>query len=142
MKKKIIRIFGAFLILFTVIVNCSNPFKSEKKKELVLEFINDYMPDTGRYIFFWDGRDDDNEFVQPGKYIVLLEIKSWQDQVFVTVTEGGNDRANDQSRWEPGFWIDHDLQTPFPDPFQVSSGVNIPILVSTPSRVKISIYKD
>jgi len=142
MKAKRIGVILVLLFVGLISVKCSNPFKTEKRKELVLEFINDYLPDIGRYVFFWDGRDDKNSFVTPGKYIVLLEIKGWQDQEYVTAEEGGRERANDQSRFEPGFWIDDDLQTPFPDTFFVKSGVNIPILLSSPGHVKISIYKD
>lgn len=140
-----IKITSIIVILLAVLIftgNCSNPFKEENKKELVLEFINDRFDFPGRFILFWDGKDEKGNFVTPGRYIVLLEIKSWQDQEYVTVEEGGKDRANDQSRGEPGYWIDHDLQEPFPNPFRVQSGVNIPILLSSPSYVKISIYKD
>jgi len=142
LKMKKYKIYLFFILLLAALLSCSNPFKSEKKKELVLEFINDYLPDTGRYIFFWNGRDDNNKYVEPGRYIVLLEIKSWQDQEYITALEGGKERANDQSRYEPGYWIDHDLETPFPDTFHVAAGVNIPILLASPARVKISIFRD
>ena len=142
MKTKLVCVIFITMFFGLVSIECSNPFKIEKKKELVLEFIDDYLADTGRYVFFWNGKDDKNEFVTPGKYIVLLEIKSWQDQEYVTAEEGGKERTNDQSRFEPGYWIDDDLQTPFPDTFFVKSGVNIPILLSKPGHVKISIYKD
>ena len=142
MKVKLVGVILIVLVVGIAAIKCSNPFKTEKKKELVLLFIDDYLVDIGRYIFFWNGKDDKNEFVAPGKYIVLLEIKSWQDQEYVTAEEGGKERANDQSRFEPGYWLYDDLQTPFPDTFFVKSGVNIPILLSSPGHVKISIYKD
>ncbi len=142
MKKKHIGFHAVILLVFVALLQCSNPLKDEKRKELVLVFIDDYLVDTGRYVFYWNGKGDDNEYVLPGKYIILLEIKSWQDQECVDIKDGGKAGENDKSRFEPGYWLDNDLQEPFPNPFRVKSGVNIPILLSAPSRVKISIYKD
>lgn len=141
MKAKLIILCVVTLAAF-IALQCSNPLEEEKKKERVLLFIDDYLVDTGRYIFYWDGKGEDRNYVAPGKYIILLEIKDWQDQEYVEVKEGGKAGENDKSRFEPGYWIDNDLQEPFPNPFRVKSGVNIPILLSAPGHVKISIYKD
>ncbi len=134
----LILLLGAALLS----IQCSNPFKSEEKKELVIHLVDDYFPYTGRQIFYWDGRDKNKKYVEPGRYIVLLTIKDWQDQLYIEVEPGGKEDANNEEHLEPGFWANYELEPPYPDPFQVQSGVNIPVLISQPARIKIDIYKD
>jgi len=138
--------FKTFLILLLCAVlislQCSNPFKSEEKKELVIHLVDDYYPYTGRQIFYWDGRDKKKNHIEPGRYIVLLTIKDWQDQLYIEATPGGKLEANNEQHLEPGFWASFELEPPYPDPFQVQAGVNIPVLIASPARIKIDIYKD
>lgn len=129
-------------ILFLSCLNCKNPFKEEKKKQEIIILVDDYLIESGRYILFWDGKDKNKKYIEPGKYIVFLEIKDWQDQEFITAETGGKVGKNNKSRFEPGFWYSPDLEEPFPNPFQIKSGVNIPVLISEPSRVKLTIFKD
>lgn len=136
------RIYLLTALCLLLTISCENPLKEDKKKELVITFIDDYFLDTGRYVFFWDGKDENRKYVRPGRYIVLLEIKDQQDQEYITAEEGGKAETNDQSHFEPGYWIDHDLEEPYPEPFRVQSGINIPVLIAEPTRAKISIYKD
>ncbi|MBN1466175.1 hypothetical protein JXA02_10455 [candidate division KSB1 bacterium] len=131
-----------FFIAILLAIHCSNPLKNEEKKELVIHFIDDVFDLTGRYVFFWDGKDEHKKYVEPGKYIILLSIRDWQDQTFVSVEADGKPNANDSSRFEPGFWLNHELEAPYPDPFQVQAGVNIPVLIAEPARIRINIYKD
>ncbi len=141
MKKNYIRIIGLFFIgLF--LFACENPLKEEQKKERVLIFADDYLAETGRYVLYWDGKNEQRKYVEPGRYIVLLEIKDWQDQEYIVAEPGGKPQENNRARFEPGYWLSNDLETPFPDTFRVESGTNIPIVLSAPNRVKISIYKD
>jgi len=120
---------------------CENPFKEERKKERINILVDDYLLETGRYIFYWEGKNDKKEYIEPGEYIILLEIKNWQDQTIITAQKGGKESANDESRFEPGYWLYHDLEDPFPDPFRIKAGVNIPVLISEPARIKLSVYK-
>ena len=123
-------------------IQCSNPFKNDEKKELVIHLIDDYMEWSGRQIFYWDGRDKNKKHVEPGQYIVLLTIRDWQDQIYIEAEPGGKLEANNEQHFEPGFWANFELEPPYPDPFQVLSGVNIPVLIASPARIKIDIYKD
>ena len=141
MTKKSLTIYTLICCIFFSL-QCSNPLKNEEKKELVIHFIDDILELTGRYVFFWDGKDENNQLVEPGKYIILLVIKDWQDQTYVMVDPGGKPNINDKSHFEPGYWLSPELEAPYPDPFQVQSGVNIPVLIAEPARVKINIYKD
>lgn len=129
-----------FILLF--LTACENPLKEEQKKERVLIFFDEYVRETGRYILYWDGKDENRNYVDPGRYIVLLEIKDWQDQEYIVVQDGGKAGKNNQSRFEPGYWLSNDLEVPFPDTFRVASGTNIPFVLSGPNPVTISIYKD
>ena len=130
------------VILVTLTWRCENPLSEEKKKQQVLLFIDDYFPEIGRYFFYWDGKDENRKYVNPGRYIVLLEIKDFQDQHYITIEEGGKPNQNDKSHFEPGFWTYTELEPTDPNPFKVQSGTNIIMRLSEPSRVKIRIYKD
>ncbi len=123
---------------------CKNPFKSEEptKQRIRILMNNEYLVDTGRYVAYWDGKNSDGNYIAAGKYIVLLEAKDFNDQVYVTAEEGGKPGANNQQQVELGFYSRYALESPFPNPFKVLSGVNIPFLVPQAGRVKISIYKD
>jgi hypothetical protein len=141
MSKKIV--FSLFLLVLSLgSMSCKNPLKEEKKKELIRVLIHDYFDETGKWIFFWDGKDKNDKYINPGKYIYLLEIRDFQDQDFVTAIEGGKDELNDERRFEPGFWTYTELGEAYPDPFEIRSGVNIPVFLSQPATLKLSIYKD
>jgi len=139
---KLFRTLLIALLLVFFSMQCSNPFKSDEKKELVIHLVDDYFQFTGRQIFFWDGKDKNKKHVEAGRYIVLLTIKDWQDQLYITADPGGKLEANDQQHFEPGFWANYELEPPYPDPFQVLAGVNIPVLIANPARIKVDIYKD
>ncbi len=122
--------------------SCKNPFKEEKKKELVRVLVNDYLVDVGRYIYYWDGKDKNGKYITPGRYIYLMEVRDFQDQDYVTAQAGGKIGANNQEHFETGFWNSFQLEPAYPNPFKIQEGVNIPFLVSKPATVKISIFKD
>ncbi|MDZ7724564.1 MAG: hypothetical protein U5R06_17615 [candidate division KSB1 bacterium] len=131
-----------FLTVGLLANRCENPLKDEQKKEQVIELIDEYFVEPGQYIFFWDGRDKTGNYIEPGKYIVLLEIKNWQDQETLTAEKGGKHGKNDNAHYEPGYWLYDDLLEPEPNPFQIMSGVNIPVRLSEPTRIILRIYKD
>jgi hypothetical protein len=126
-----------WLIGFLFALTCNNPVSLDK----MIILIDDYFIDGGRYVFYWNGLDDNKKLVAPGDYIVVFEIKDWQEQETVTAIKGGTANENNQARFEPSFWQYNELQPPFPNPFKVQSGVNISILLIGPSRVKITVYK-
>jgi hypothetical protein len=125
---------------------CKNPLEEEKKKEPVRDVYYTQAP-IGRHIYFWDGKDENGTFVSPGKYIIVMEVKHWQDQQTVIALAAGKPGANDD--WDlyfNEFYSDYELLVPEPDPFKVQEGVNIGFLVGNPEEtaasVKLSIYKD
>lgn len=137
--------FNLLLCLFILgsfWLSCKNPFKDEPKKELVIILFDEYVPETGKIYYYWDGKDKSGKYIKPGKYIYVMEAKTWQDQDFVMAQEGGKPDENNRARFEPGSWLYFELGTAEPNPFKILSGVTIPFTISTPSRVKISIYKD
>lgn len=142
MTKKSILIALIALLSFIWLSSCKNPFKDEQKKEMVIKLIDEYFSASGQYIFFWDGKNKNNEYIEPGEYIVILEIKNWQDQEYMTAERGGKEGRNDNSHYEPGYWNYDDLLEPDPNPFQIMSGVNIPVRLSEPAHLTLRIYKN
>lgn len=136
------RIIIFILFTLSLTLSCQNPLKEEKKKEKVITFIDDYLIDGGKYYFYWNGMDENRTFVDAGDYIVLFEVKDLQMQEMVTAQSGGTPNENNVSRFEPSFWRDNELLEPFPNPFKVQSGLNVPIHLASAARVKISIYKN
>lgn len=133
------------LLLFVIAVagpGCKNPLKEEKKKELVIILLHEYLAETGRYIVYWDGKDKNGKYVQPGKYYYVMEVKSFQDQDVMVAEAGGKLGKNNEQHFEPGFWNDFELGQAYPNPFRILEGVNIPIIVSEPATVKLTIFKD
>ena len=141
-KTTTILILVATVAAYLFGVSCKNPFKDEKKKELVRVLMNDYLVDVGRYIYYWDGKDKNGKYITPGRYIYLMEVKDFQDQDYVTAQAGGKIGANNQEHFETGFWNSFQIEPAYPNPFKIQEGVNIPFLVSRPATVKISIFKD
>ncbi|MBN1541168.1 hypothetical protein JW992_03410 [candidate division KSB1 bacterium] len=119
---------------------CKNPLAEEKKKPLVRELLNENLAELGRYIVYWDGKDKNGKYIEVGEYIVLLELNGYQEQDFVTAQIGGKPGFNNQGNLIPGFYDATHLETPFPDPFEILSGVNIPFTLHQPARVKLQIY--
>ncbi|HPM97291.1 MAG TPA: hypothetical protein PL021_04525 [bacterium] len=127
-------------VFFFSTFGCKNPFAEEKKKPLVRELLNEYLAEPGRYIVYWDGKDKNGKYVEIGEYIVLLEFGNHQEQDFITAQVGGKPGFNNQGNFIPAFFVATHLETPFPDPFQLLSGVNLPFALHEPAQVKLQIY--
>lgn len=144
MVKKIVLLYFVSALVF--LFACKNPLDEEKKKEPVRDVYYTQAP-IGRHIYFWDGKNEDGVFVAPGKYIIVMEVKGWQDQQTVVALEGGKLGANDDGDlYFNEFYSDYELLVPAPDPFKVKEGVNIAFLVGNPegstASIKLSMYKD
>ena len=139
MKKNLLIILFAGIAFLTM--QCENPLKEEDKKERVITLVDSYFAESGRWIFYWDGRNKDGEYVELGDYIVFLDTRDISDQETITAIKGGKEDENNQARFEIGYWLSNDLEKPFPDPFRVKSGINIPVILSGEAHVKIIIYK-
>jgi hypothetical protein len=139
---KRLRIFYLPLILL-FLFSCKNPLEEEKKKDMVRDYYYTQAP-VGRYIHYWDGKDEDGNFVATGKYIIVMEVKDFQDQINVTAIDGGKPSANDEGDFYFNeIYHDYELLVPDPDPFRVREGVNIAFIVGgAVASVKLSIYKD
>lgn len=134
------------VIAVVVTVSCKNPLKEEKKKEPVKD-VYYYQAPVGRYVYYWDGKNEDGNYITPGKYIIVMEVKNFQDQQTITALDGGKPGANDNGDlYFNEFYSDYELLVPEPDPFRIKEGVNIPFIVGNPEgatvTVKLAIYKD
>jgi hypothetical protein len=142
MRFLLLKSFFWVLLVAVFFTACENPLKEEKKKEPVRILVEEYLDSAGKYFIFWNGKNDEGNFVPPGKYIYALEIKDWQDQDYVEVLAGGKIGQNNDAHFE-AFISNYDqLLRAYPDPFQVQSGVNIPLILKAPAFIKLSIYKD
>jgi len=121
---------------------CSNPAKEDSKKQRVRLLVDDVFDETGRYTFYWDGKDDNKKYVEPGRYIYAMQTKEYDSWEYITVKAGGKTGVNNEEHFEPGFWNSFELEAAYPNPFELQSGANIPFLVSETARVKIIIYKE
>lgn len=130
------------IVLLCGLLCCSSPTKEENKKQRVRLLVDDVFEETGRYVFYWDGKDDNKKYVKPGRYIYAMQTKEYDSWEYVTVNTGGKTGANNEEHFEPGFWHSFELEEAFPNPFELEAGTNIPFLVSEKARVKILIYKE
>ena len=71
-----------------------------------------------------------------------MEAGNFTDQFFMTAQEGGSGKLNDSTMIAPGVWYTYELWQNFPEPFKIRDGTNIPFQIGTPTRVKITIFKD
>jgi len=142
--KVTVHVLAFFLALAAAVPGCKNPLEEESKKERVRVLVDDLFEDIGKYVLFWDGRDSDGKPVPPGKYIIIFEVKDFQEQDFLTAEAGkASEEVRDPNSYTFGYYSNYELGQPYPDPFKILSGVNIPIYIShVPAPVKVSIYKD
>jgi len=139
----LIKILSIIIIVASFgILRCSNPADKEKERIVIRILVDDYLEDTGRYVFYWDGKDKNRKYITPGKYIYAIQTKTFQDFDYFTAEAGGKEGENNEEHLEPGFWNDFELEKAYPDPFKIMSGVNIPFLLSEPAKVKITIYQE
>jgi hypothetical protein len=133
-------LFLPALFALILLAGCKNPLSEEKNKKLVHQ---ETFYEMGRYDYFWNGRDLDNRYVTPGKYYILLEVRDFQDQDYVTAIDGG--KAVDL---ESGYyyyneiWRSNELGKIEPNPFPVKEGCTITFIISGEATAKLSIYQD
>ena len=137
---------GMIAVAVIVLLNyfhCSNPFKDDKKKEEIIILWSGFLEPEGRFYFYWDGKDDNENYVEPGKYIAFAEIKNEQDDVFIQAMAGGEVGKNEDPRfYETYITLSNLIEDPFPNPFNIIAGINIPIIISEPAVVRLTIFKD
>ncbi|HNW60529.1 MAG TPA: hypothetical protein PKI62_12690 [bacterium] len=127
-------------LLLPLLAGCKNPLSDKKNKKLVHEEIFYGM---GRYVYFWNGKDLDDKYVTPGKYYVVLEVKDFQDQDYVTAIKGG-----EESGRESGFyyyneiWLTNELGKIEPNPFKIEEGCTITFVLNNDATSKLLIYQD
>jgi hypothetical protein len=144
MKRPAIMRAGLIILVIPLLLSCKNPFKSEepKKQRIIILMNNEYLAEPGRYVAYWNGKDEKGNYIKTGNYIILIEAKDFSDQTTITALEGGKPDDNNNQHIEPGYWTRYELEKPYPNPFHILSGVNIPFLVPDAGRVKITIFKD
>ncbi len=130
-------------LLYTLLLlSCSNPFKEETKKPLIREEYF-YSAPQGRYVYYWDGKDRKGNYITPGKYIVLLEVYTFQDQDFVIAEEGGKEGQEDPGiYYYAEFWNKDELGEIKPNPFKIKSGCTITFTLKGGQTARLAIYQD
>lgn len=123
-------------------LTCSNPLKESQPEKTKIRLLVDDNLGPGRWVFYWDGKNDNGELQAPGKYLYAMETKDYDQVSYMTAEDGGKENANNEEHFEAGIWFDYELQDSYPEPFKIRAGVNIPFLVKETARIKITIFKD
>jgi len=137
-----------FLLSFIVVsLSCGNPLnpndQEPKMRLLVRMLVNDrYIDEPGRYVFFWDGKNDRGEFLSKGVYHFEMKFNELNFHVSCTALEDGEERSNYDAQFELGTVFATELEVPYPNPFHIKSGVNVPVILSESGNLTITIYKD
>ncbi|MCD6115835.1 hypothetical protein J7K93_02370 [bacterium] len=126
MKRKIL-LMSAASLLYSIFCLCTDPVSSDKSK--VIKTLVQGKLNAGQYSVFWDGKDEKNNFVEPGTYLVWLTARSFTYEIRMTALTGG--AGSNDSTTVPiyGDWGLTELLQNHPDPFRIKCGTNIPFII-------------
>jgi hypothetical protein len=113
-------------------------FSSDEQDAVVKTLLKGYWP-MGEFIIFWNGKNDKNEIVSPGKYYVRLYSETFSDQKEMTAQEGGGSASNDSTFINEGFQSITELLQNYPNPFKVKDGTNIHFTLSQAMSIELTI---
>jgi len=125
--KKAILILSAAAFLYGIFCLCEDPVSSNQPE--VIKTLVQGRLNTGQYSVFWDGKDENNNFVEPGTYLVWLTARSFTYEIKMTALSGG--AGSNDSTTVPiyGDWGLTELLQNHPEPFRIKSGTNIPFII-------------
>lgn len=139
---------AALLILLALAVptGCDSP--TEVKKGALVRTLYERNGVPGRYIYFWDGRDDDRKLVAAGSYQCFMEAEGYSNAIEMTAMDGtGGIRADtlgtDASGrlhvpTEPALYS---LSPCIPEPFYARDGTNILFEIAGTGYVRLRIHR-
>ena len=131
--------FISLLLLWGILVpGCSDPL-SEQEEEVTVKTIYSGPLEEGRYVFFWDGTDDKNQYVSGGTYYARLYSRDFTFQITMTAQTGGTGALNDSSLADPGHQPLPRLDQNTPNPFKIRDGTNIPFSIDDNYSIRLTI---
>ena len=132
-------LFAGFAFLLN---NCSDP-ASLNKETLVRTLVTPSNIAPGEYTYFWDGKTDDEEYVEPGKYYCDLYETTTGDTIQITVLAGGSVSTHTGSlleRISSSIASSIILEYNRPDPFRVKQGTYIYFNLPYSTSIRLSIH--
>ncbi len=134
------------LLAATVLTGCDSP--TEVKKGALVRTLYERNGLPGRYIYFWDGRDDDHKTVAAGSYQCFLEAEGYSNAIEMTALDGTRGRHADTLGTdatgrlyiptEPALYY---LSPCIPEPFYNQDGTNILFEITGTGYVRVRIHR-
>ena len=127
------------MILFIFLpLGCSDPLSEQEEEFTVKTLFNGPLAE-GRYVFFWDGTDDNNKYVSGGTYYARLYSRDFTFQITLTAQDGGTSVSNDSSLADPGYQPLPQLDQNVPNPFKIRNGTNLPFSIDADYSIRLTI---
>ena len=127
--KKILCLILICIFLGSILFTCSDPFSEEK--DALVRILVDESLEQAKYTVYWDGKNENEQYVRSGIYYARLYGPNFDDQLSMLVEEGGTAEANFHG--EPiieygvsGFF---ELVSIEPDTFKVKEGTTITFII-------------
>jgi len=135
MKKIVILIF-CFICCGPIVFRCSDPLSDDK--DAVVRILRDEPLERGKYTVYWDGKNDNEQYVTPGTYYARLYNNAQpDDQLSMLVREGGTPEANFHGESvEYGLFGFFSIESIEPDTFNVKEGTNIVFIIDDQAEGK------
>ena len=139
--KRLYTISTILVSLFLLTSRCSNP-ATPNKETLVRKLITAPF-NPGEYSIFWNGKDDDKNYVSPGKYYCDLYETTTGDTIHMTVLEGGE--IPEYQSEIPEYIGPRSASVVLlfdnsPDPFHVKQGTYIHFNIAYATSIRLTIH--
>ncbi|MFH1942202.1 MAG: hypothetical protein ABIL68_08850 [bacterium] len=122
------RLLLSCLLWFLIIIGCRQPLSEQEKDAIVKTLVEGILP-SGEYILFWDGTDENDQFVPVGTYYARLYSRDFTYQIEMTAKEGGTGVSNRDELINEGLQPLTKLEQNRPNPFNIQDGTNIPFTI-------------
>ena len=135
----------AALLSGVMLSTCSNPVRDEMKGPLI-RTLSDSVLQPGRYMIYWDGKDDARKPVAAGTYVCFLDAEKDIESIEMTAVDGTKGKPADSTGTGIGYWymntnpLHYLLERNFPNPFYAKDGTNISFEVPEPAYIKLTIH--
>ena len=143
-KNKVYHLILFSLAVYLFFAACSDPL-SEKDKETLVRTLIEGSIDPGRYIIFWNGKNDNKNLVNAGTYICKFWVQEYGSEIEMTALAVDFHRP---ARSNDSTYIDyHNIPLHFfldensPEPFYVNEGTNIIFDVPYRAEVLLTIHR-
>ena len=135
-------LFVIMTSLTVLLIRCSDP--ASANKETLVRTLPTVPLNPGEYSYFWDGKDDSDQYVEPGRYYCELYEATVGDTIQMTVLEGGEASL-------PYFPNPERIGSPSastiilyynqPDPFHVKEGTKIYFTLPEYTSIRLTIHR-